>query len=123
MLDFAEAEVDIGDAGLARVLPRLLDHLRGHVDADGLARAHGAHGDEAVDARAAAEVEHDLAGLNLRRVERIAAAEAEVGAGGNIFQIFEIVADLLGDRSRRRPRRRSTFLRRSNCCAVSAVLP
>ena len=50
------------DAGLGGVAARELEHLVGHVEADGLAGgADAAGGDEHVGAGARAEVEHDFA--------------------------------------------------------------
>ena len=64
------------DAGLALVLARQRQHLVGHVEAVGLAgRADAPRRQQHVDAAARAEVEHDLARLQLGERRRVAAAE------------------------------------------------
>ena len=74
MLDLPEAEghdVAVGRRGG----PSAREHLRRHVDADDAAgRAHELRGGEAVDARARTEVDDDLAGLQVRRNQGVAAA-------------------------------------------------
>ena len=80
MLDLAEPELDIAGAELASVVARLLEHLVRHIDADHAAgRADLPRRQEAIEPRAAAEIDHGLAGLHRRDRQRVAAAEAEIG--------------------------------------------
>ena len=87
MLDFAEAELDVVQAGFLAVTggiaPRLGQHFRRHVHADGAAgRADLASGDEHVEAAAAAEVEHDFAGFQRGQRGGVAAGKPHVRAVG-----------------------------------------
>jgi hypothetical protein len=95
VFDLAETELGVRDADLGGVGARLLEHGRRHVHADHAAgRADFTRGEEAVDARARAQVEHDFAGLQRRVRERIAAAEAEIGAFGQRRGLLLRVAEL-----------------------------
>ena len=95
VLDLAEPELDVVEPALAAFRARALDHLGRHVDADDAAAwARRARGEEAVDAAAAAEVEHGLARLQREQRERVAAAEAEVGALGDRGEVVGVVAEL-----------------------------
>jgi hypothetical protein len=84
----------VGGPHAAGVVPSLGHHLRGHVDADHATRAADAlGGEEAVEAGAAPEVEHRLAGLQGGDGLRIATAEPEVGAVRDARQIVRRVAE------------------------------
>jgi hypothetical protein len=75
MLQLAKAKFDVPDADLGRVLPRLLEHLMGHVDANDMARGTDLPGrKKAIKAGAAAEVDDDLARLQIGNGLGIAAA-------------------------------------------------
>lgn len=81
VLDLPEPELQAGrgELGLEGFRPGAREHLRGHIDAHDAPRgSHGVCGEEAVDSRAAAEVEHVLPGLELRQTDGRAAADAEV---------------------------------------------
>ena len=85
MLDLAQAELDVADLDLLGVHASPFDHRGRHVDADHVAgRSNLARGEEAVDARAGAEIEHRLAGQNRGEGDRVAASEAEIRAFGNV---------------------------------------
>ena len=79
-LDLPIAELHLRQA---HALPRgfgARQHGRRHVDADDAPlRAHGARGQETVDARAAAQVQHRLARSQVRALQRIAAAQRQFG--------------------------------------------
>ena len=76
VLDVALDELDVLDAGLGGVGAREVEHLVGHVQADGLAgRADAAGADEHVGAGARAEVEHGLALVQVGDRGRHAAAQ------------------------------------------------
>ena len=109
MLEFAEAELDVGGADLGRVLARLGQHLVGHVDADDPARVTDLpRRQKTVEAGAAAEIDDGLARLHRGDRLRVAAAEPEIGAFGNRRQLGLRVAHLqrfvLGTRSKARSR-------------------
>ena len=81
VLDLAEPELEPGrkHLRLSGAVARPGEHLRGHVHAHHLARrAHGVGGEEAVDARAASEVDDVLAGQELREPHGGAAADAQI---------------------------------------------
>ena len=81
VLEFAQAELDIGRAYACGVVSGLGQHLVGHVDADHAAlRPDLPGGEQAVEAGAAAEIDQHLAGAQGRDRLGIAAAEAEIGA-------------------------------------------
>jgi hypothetical protein len=62
-------------------LSRAFQHLMGHVDADHVAAvADLPRGQKAVEAGAAAEIDHDLAGFEVRDRLRITATKPEIGA-------------------------------------------
>src|SRR5207237_10240184 len=64
MFELAQAKLDIGGVDPGSVFARLFQHLVCHVDPYHPAcRAHLLCGKEAVETRAAAEIDHDLAGL------------------------------------------------------------
>ncbi len=76
VFDFALEELDILDTGLALILARESEHLVGHVESVGFAGGTDALSREQdIDAAAGAEVENDLAGVQLRQRRRIAATE------------------------------------------------
>jgi hypothetical protein len=65
VLNHPEPELDVRGAHFACVGARLLDHDRCHVDADDAPLGpHLARGEQAIEARATAEVEHGLASAN-----------------------------------------------------------
>mmetsp|Transcript_19407 Transcript_19407/g.77288 ORF Transcript_19407/g.77288 Transcript_19407/m.77288 type:complete len:507 (+) Transcript_19407:146-1666(+) len=116
VLDLAEAERDDlgrdGIFGRGEDAARLLEHLGRHVDADDAARRADLRGRrEAVDARARAEVDDDLAALEVGDRERVPAPEPEVGALGELvelaFGVPQELAPLLDvaavERQNRRP--------------------
>ena len=79
-VDAAEPKLRVRDAGLLDGSVGLLDHLGDHVDADDKAvRADRLGGEDAVKAGAAAKVDDDLVGLQLRQTARVATAEPKVG--------------------------------------------
>mmetsp|Transcript_5415 Transcript_5415/g.13909 ORF Transcript_5415/g.13909 Transcript_5415/m.13909 type:complete len:308 (+) Transcript_5415:243-1166(+) len=92
VLDLAEAEAhDVRQVGgllgegLAVQAPGLLEHLRGHVDADDPALGtHGPGGEEAVDAGARAQVDDDVPLAELGHRQGISAAQTEVRALGDL---------------------------------------
>ena len=76
-LDQTLEEVDVGDPRLSRVLLREREHLVGHVEAvGGSGRADTLRGEDDVDAAAGAEVEHDLALVQVGNGGGVAAAQA-----------------------------------------------
>ena len=79
------AELDVGQPGGCGGAAGTLEHGGGHVDADDLAlRADLAGGDEGIQTTTAADVDHDLTGLQSSKGGGIAAAEGEIGGlGGN----------------------------------------
>src|SRR5438094_333930 len=80
MFEFAEAELDVRRTDFRSVLPRLGEHLVGHVDADDVpGQPDLLCGEKAVEACAAAQIEHDLTRLYCRYRLRIAAAKTEIG--------------------------------------------
>ena len=76
VFDLALQELDVLDAGLALVLVGQRQHFVGHVETVGFAGGpDAARRKQNVDAAAGAEIEDDLAGIQLRQRRRIAAAE------------------------------------------------
>ena len=75
VLHLREVKLHIGRAEVLRVLARQLYHVRRHIYADDLAfRADRSRRDEAVDAAAAAEIDHRLAGVQVAYRRGVAAA-------------------------------------------------
>ena len=101
LLDVALAELDTGEAVLVREAARLGELRVGHVDPDHPAvAARGTCGEEAVGARAAAEVEHRLAGADGREVEEVADAGEGVDRGRrDAVELVGWVAEPLGQRA------------------------
>ena len=94
VLDLAETELDVVRAHALLGGPRALQHLGRHVDADHAAGgADSLRREEAVDAAAAAEVEHAFAGLESCEFLRIAAAKAEVCAFGQRVEVGLRIAE------------------------------
>ena len=92
-------EVDVRDAGLARVLPREREHLVGHVEAvGGAGRADPLGREDHVDAAARAEVEHGLALAQVGDRGRVAAAERRehrrVGQLAALLGVVQRLAEL-----------------------------
>src|SRR5689334_21481355 len=84
MLKLAQAKLDIRRADFPCILARLLQHLTRHIDADHTAgRADLAGSKKAIEAGAAAEIDHRFAWLQRADRLRIAAAETEIGAIGH----------------------------------------
>ncbi len=76
MLDLALQELDVRQSALRAVLLGQRQHLVGHVEAVGLAgRPDALRRQQHVDAAAGAEIEHDLARLQLGERGRVAAAQ------------------------------------------------
>ena len=101
MLDFPQPELDVvqpGALAIGRdVLPRLGQHLRRHVHADGPAgRPHFAAGNEHVEPAARAQVQHHFAGLERGERVGIAARETHVRTLGQRGQFFGAITDVLG---------------------------
>ena len=105
-LDRPLQELDVLDARLPLVVAGELEHLVGHVEAEGLAgRADAARGQEHVDPAAGAEVEHGLSRVQIGDRRWVAAPERSepggVGQGVAIGGLVEIrsedVALLGGD--------------------------
>jgi len=97
-------ELDVRDRLAARALGRVaagtLDHLRGHVDPDGLARrADLGRCQEHVQAAAAAEVHHHFPRLQAGKGGGIAAGEAHVGLGRDRGQLLGRIAERFGHRA------------------------
>src|SRR5712675_1593613 len=81
MLDLAEAELDICRPDPRGVVAGFLQHLMGHVDTDyPAARTDPLGCEKAIEPRAAAEIDDDLAGLHRGERLRIPTTEAEIGA-------------------------------------------
>ena len=77
MLDFAEAELDIGVVAFGGICAGASEHFRGHVDADDPTFcANCSAGEEAIEPSTAAEVENGFARLEGSDGEWISAAEA-----------------------------------------------
>src|SRR5262249_36383669 len=90
---------------------------RAQIDADDLAgRPHPAGGEEAVQSRPAAQLQHGLAGANITEAERVADAAEGFGHGaGEGVDLLGVVAELLGaGRASGRPGR-SAARRRHGC--------
>jgi hypothetical protein len=88
MLDLAEAKLDVRGAALGGIRPGLADHLGRHVHADDAAALPDLPcREEAVDAAAAAEVQHRLAGLQGGDRQRVAAAERHLRALGKLVKL------------------------------------
>lgn len=67
------ADRDMGEAGLAEIVPGQFDHLRGEIDAGHLPiGTDQPGGDQQIKPRATAEVENPFAGLDLTNGKRIA---------------------------------------------------
>ena len=100
-LDESFAEVRLGEGPLAGEPAGLVELRLGHVDADrATVRTGGVGGEEAVHARAAAEVEDGLAGLDGGEVEEVADAGERVdGWGGDAVEVGGRVAQALGERA------------------------
>jgi hypothetical protein len=83
VLDLAEAELDIGQPGPGGIVARLFQHLMGHVDPDHPSIGADLPGREkAIEPRAAAEVDDDLAGPQRCDRLRVAATEARLAPSG-----------------------------------------
>ena len=83
LLELAQTKLDIAGANLGRVFASLFQHLMRHVDADYLAGLADLAGcEKAIEAGAAAEINHGLARLESGDGLRIAAAKTEIGAIG-----------------------------------------
>src|SRR5690242_16759722 len=81
MLKLAKAKLDIRHDDFPCILALLLQHLMRHIDADHTTgRADLAGSKEAIEAGAAAEIDHRFAWLQRGDRLRVAAAEAEIGA-------------------------------------------
>ncbi len=92
--DVAVLEGDVAVAELRRIRARLLDHLRREVHAEHTARlADDPAGDERVEPRACAEVEHGLPRREAGVFYREPAAELEVGVGYVALDAVVGVAD------------------------------
>ncbi len=101
VLDLAEAELDVGEAVFGSVAAGAIEHVGRHVDADDPARrTDPLRRQEAVEAGPRAEVDDHVAFLERGEGERIAAAEAEVGALRYSLQLGGRVAHRLGDLDR-----------------------
>ena len=107
MLDLTQAEFHVRGTDLGGVLARAAQHLVRHVNADH--PAPGAHlrgREQTVEAGAAAQIDHGLAGLQGGDGLRIAAAKAEIGAlrhGGEVLRRIAHprgLADCIGGRRR-----------------------
>ena len=76
VLDLTLEELDIGDACLPLIVARELEHLVRHVEAVRLSgRANSARREEHIEAAAGAEIEDDLAGVEVGEHRRIATPE------------------------------------------------
>ena len=104
VLDLAAQELDVREPALRLVLLGEGQHLVGHVEPVGLAGgAHALRREQHVDAAAGAEVEHGLAGLQLRERRRIAAAErGGERRAGHVAGLGRVV-EVRGDRVARAP--------------------
>jgi hypothetical protein len=90
--------VDVRRARLLGVALGEREHLVGHVEAVDRARgADAPRGEEDVDAAAGAEVEHRLAGVEVRDGEWVSAAEARryccLGHAGALVDVVEALAE------------------------------
>ena len=111
---------------LGRVLARLFQHLMGHVDADHLAGlADLAGGEKAIEAGAAAEIDHGLARLERGDRLRVAAAEAEIGAFRHGGELGIRIAHLarFARRDRRSGRSRMSPARSSSPLLAASAIP
>src|SRR5207253_591556 len=104
--ELAQTKLDIRGADPCGVFARLFQHLMSHVDADYTAvLAHLSRGEKTVEAGTAAEIDHDLAGLQGCDRLRVAAAEPEIRAvryrgefGGRIAHLPRLVRRRTGCR-------------------------
>ena len=95
VLDAAQQELDVLHPGLGLVRVGELVHLRGHVQAIGLtAGGNTASGQEYVDASARAQVEDDVAGLEVGEQGRVPAAQR--GGKGIPGQMLAVGVVVLG---------------------------
>ena len=93
-LDVALAEFDIAEAGLLGIGTGLFQHGVGHVHADHPAgRPDLAGGQEAVETRPAAQIEHGFARLHRRHRLRIAAGKAKIRPLGQRRQLGGGIAE------------------------------
>ena len=75
-------ELDVVEAQFGRVLPGPVDHRRREVNANDTAvRAHLPGGQEAVQPRAASQIEHRLAASHTGQGHRMSGPEADYAAG------------------------------------------
>ena len=89
VLHLAEAEAHVLGADAAGVATGKLDHVGAHVEADDAAlRAHLLRREEAVEAAAAAQVEHRLALVQAGDGRRVAAAERREDVLRQVAQLF-----------------------------------
>ena len=103
VLDVAVAEPDVHEGSLGGEAPCLGELLVGHVDADHLPVGPGRErGEEAVGARAAAEVEHRLTRLDRGEIEEIPDAGERVDRRGrDPVKLGGRVAEPFGERPAR----------------------
>ena len=92
-------ELDVRQARLRLILARERQHLVRHVEAVGLAGRTDALGrQQHVDAAAGAEIEDDLAGLQLRQRRRVAAPERRQQGLRGDARGLRVVVEIRGDR-------------------------
>jgi hypothetical protein len=102
MIDRAQVEFNIAANmsvdRLGGIAASAVDHFGSHVDADGLAlRTDLLRRQENIETAAAAQVHHGFTGAEACEGSRIAARQAQIGAGRNVSQLFGRVSERLGD--------------------------
>src|SRR5215475_10739132 len=101
MLDFAEAEFDVVEAGhfaiCLGVLARQGEHIGGHIDPDHAARrADLRAGEKDIEAAAAAEVKDHLTGLKGSDSRGVSTRETHIRPFRKSAQLRSVVADAGG---------------------------
>src|SRR5882757_2974702 len=96
LVDCGVDKIHIGISTLLGVLPRALDHRRGHIDTDSAAsRANHLGSKEYIESSSGAKIDHDLSRSQVSGGCGIAAGESHVGARWNRSQLFGAVAKRL----------------------------
>jgi hypothetical protein len=96
VLDLAQPKFDVLGVVLRGVGTGLLDHLRGHVDADDLSvGADCLPSEKAVEAAARTQIEHGFAGGQASDRRGIATPESQIGLAVDALDVAVVVTDCL----------------------------
>jgi hypothetical protein len=98
LVDGRFVELDVLGLSFGGIPPSQFEHLRRHVDPDGLSgRANLLSRQEHVQPPAASQVHNDLARLEAGESRGVATGHSHVGVGGHGCQLLGRVAERLGD--------------------------